>query len=69
MPDENSMMSKKLIVTMLVTVICGVANILETMESLHAAAAIGGTAMVYVGGQALIDAVGKFAAAKFGAGK
>lgn len=66
MGDENALMSKKLIVAVL-TVLCStVVALLDLLESLHYALIVGGTAMVYIGGQALIDAVGKFAAAKFG---
>lgn len=66
MTDENALMSKKLIVAVL-TVLCSTfAFFLGGLESLHYAAIVGGTSAVYIGGQALIDAVGKFAAAKFG---
>ena len=66
MTDENALMSKKLVVT-IVTVVCATAaHLLGSLESLHYAAVVGAVGTTYVGGQALIDAVGKFAAAKFG---
>lgn len=69
MNDENSMMSKKLVAAIVAMLCSTAAFMLGELESLHYAAILGGTSMVYIGGQALIDAVGKFASAKFGGGK
>lgn len=64
--EESKWGSRKLVVCLVVAIVTGAANMIGAMDSLHAAMVIGGVSVTYVGGQALIDAVGKFAAAKFG---
>ena len=65
MSDENYLMSKKLVAA-LVTIVCATAAFfLGGLESLHYAVIVTSTTALYIGGQALVDAVGRFAQAKF----
>lgn len=69
MNEESSMMSKKLVAA-IVTMLCSTAAFfLGDLQSLHYAAIMGTTSALYIGGQALVDAAAKFAAAKYGSGK
>ena len=63
------MMSKKLVAAIATTVCATAAFFLGGLESLHYTVIVTATAVLYIGGQAVVDAAAKVAAAKFGQGK
>lgn len=63
----NEWNSKKLFVVLLNLVVVGWLGHIHSLEGMWLALCLSGPTMIFLGGQSLIDAVEKFATAKFGA--